>query len=259
MGNKINFNEGDEKIILDLYHKGMSAVKIAEKFSVSRTPIIKILREYHVVRTIAPTKKITLSVNQKNKIKKLYLKDKKNIQEIAEEMKLTESYIDKFLSKCDYRRNKSEAMRIYKTGKKLPIKTIENIKKTHQTLSQSGKRKQTGGVCKFFYIDGLKCQGTYEKYYVEKLLKDKKILPKNGKSMITPYGVYYPDFDYGDYLIEIKSDYTYKVMIGELKNRFNNRYDTNQLKKIKWVNHNIKPVKVIIVDKRKNKLIEKNI
>ena len=33
--------------------------------------------------------------------------------------------------------------------------------------------------------------------------------------------------------------------------------DKTQYKKIKWVNKNIKPVEIIIVDKRKNKLIKK--
>jgi len=259
MGVKINFNQTEKQEILDLYRKGMGATKIGEKFDISKTPILKLLKEYGVVRTIEATKKIELSNTQKNKIKKLYLENNKNTQEIANEMNLTKSYIDKYLAKCDYRRSKSEAMRIYKTGKKLPNKTIEKLKKIQQNLSKSGKRKQTGGVCKFFYVEGLKCQGTYEKYYIEKLLKDKKTLPKNCESIVTPYGTYYPDFKYKEYLVEIKCDYTYKVMMGELQNRFTGVYDTKQLKKIKWVSENIKPVKVIVVDKRKHKLIEKNI
>lgn len=67
------------------------------------------------------------------------------------------------------------------------------------------------------------------------------------------------DFTGKENLIEIKSDYTYEILIGNKPNRFTGVYETNQYKKIKWVNKNIKPVDIIIVDKRDNRLIKKKI
>lgn len=37
------------------------------------------------------------------------------------------------------------------------------------------------------------------------------------------------------------------------------KIDTNQFEKIKWVNKNIKPIKIFIVDKKNNKIIKKKI
>jgi hypothetical protein len=36
-------------------------------------------------------------------------------------------------------------------------------------------------------------------------------------------------------------------------------YETKQLSKLKWVNENIKPVEILVVDKRNNEVIKKNI
>lgn len=130
------------------------------------------------------------------------------------------------------------------------------MKKGQRKLVDSGKRKQSGGVCKQFIVNRLKCNGTYEKKYIEYLLENDLVLPKNCKYIITPYGGYYPDFEKTDEYIEIKSQYTYEVLIGKKKNRWTNEYSTKQYNKIKWVNEKIKPVKIIIVDKRNNTLKE---
>ena len=78
-------------------------------------------------------------------------------------------------------------------------------------------------------------------------------------SIVTPFGVYYPDFSYDDRLIEIKSDYTFNILIGKQISRFTKQYETKQLSKLKWVNENIKPVEILVVDKRNNEVIKKNI
>jgi hypothetical protein len=133
------------------------------------------------------------------------------------------------------------------------------MKIAQQKLSESGNRKQTGGICKIFNVNNIECHGTYEKFYIEMLINENVLCPKNCKSIITPYGVYYPDFSYDDKLIEVKSEYTYNILIGIEKSRFSKKIETNQLRKIKWVNENILPVEIIVVDKRKNKIIKKEI
>lgn len=84
----------------------------------------------------------------------------------------------------------------------------------------------------------------------------KNLIPHNKKNY-TQNGVYYPDFMDNISFIEIKSDYTYDILIGKKPSRWTKKYDTTQIKKIKWVNKNIKPVNVLVVDKTKNKIIKK--
>lgn len=253
---KINFNETQIIEILNLYvNKEMSTKTIGNKFGVSKTPITSILREKGVLKKgTSNGVKINLTLEQKDVIKNLYLIKNKNPTEISKYLNLTTSFIDKYLSTIDYRRNKSEAISIVKTGVKLSEKTKLNMKIAQQNLSKSGNRIQTGGICKYFLINGLKCQGTYEKFYIESLIKDNKTLPTNGERIITPYGVYTPDFQLNKKLIEIKSDYTYNILIGNKISRFTNKIDLTQYNKIKWVNDNISKIDILIIDKRNNKI-----
>lgn len=99
----------------------------------------------------------------------------------------------------------------------------------------------------------------YAMLSLDETINDGINLPKEGESMVTPYGVYYPDFSFEDKLIEIKSDYTYDVLIGVKVSRFTKKIETKQYEKIKWVNENIKPVQILVVDKRNNKFINKEI
>jgi transposase len=257
---QIVFTLKDIGKIKEFYSNSLSCSHIGKIFDVSKTPIIKILKQEGLLKKgYSNGKKIILTNEQKKIIKNLYIIEKKNCKEIGDTLNLTESFINKYLGTVYYRRSKSEANSEYRKGKKLPQKTKNNMKIAQQKLSKSGNRKQTGGVCKIFNVDGIKCQGTYEKFYIEKLINENILYPKNCEPIITPYGVYYPDFSYGNKLIEIKSDYTYNILIGVEKSRFTNLIETNQLMKIKWVNENVLPVEIIVVDKRKNKIIKKEI
>lgn len=87
----------------------------------------------------------------------------------------------------------------------------------------------------------------------------------NIKKLLIEHGVWLPNrndlkknFNNKEY-IEIKSDYTYDVLIGIKENRFTKKIDTTQYDKIKWVNKNIKPVNIIVVDKINNEFINKEI
>ena len=93
----------------------------------------------------------------------------------------------------------------------------------------------------------------------KKLIKENKNLPKNTQSINTPYGTYYPDFELNGNLIEIKSLYTYEVLIGKVVNRWSNKIDTTQYNKIRWVNENVTKVNILVIDKRNNKIINKEI
>jgi transposase-like protein len=257
---KKDFSNCDVDDIVRTYENGMSLQKIGEIYNVSKTVIRKIVKDNGVLREgYSDGIKIDLTEEQKEKIKDLYLNEYKTCVEISEKLGLTSSFIDKYLGKCGFRRNISESLSISRKGLKRTEEVKLRLSIAQKKYAMSGKRKQTGGYCKIYDINGLKCQGTYERYYIEKLIKDNIQLPENTNSIITPFGVYYPDFSYKDRLIEIKSDYTYDILIGEKMCRFTKKTNTNQLNKIKWVNDNIMTVDLLIVDKRNNKIIKKDI
>jgi len=252
----------DDKIndIKELYENGMGLQKIADKYEVSKTPIKRIVNDLGILRNgNSNGKKIELTDEQKSEIKHLYLDNYFNSNKIAENMKLTPSFVNKYLSKVDYRRSKSEATTLSKTGVKLSNKTKHNMTIAQRKLARSGIRKQTGGVCKRYEVEGLTCVGTYEKFYINKLVRDNIKLPVDGEPINTPYGTYYPDFTYQDRHIEVKSDYTYDVMVGLKENRWTGKIDTTQYNKIKWVNKNVLPVEIVVVDKRNNNLIKRKL
>lgn len=260
MSIKITYSKEKIVNILNLHQNGFSCEKISKLYGISKTPINRILKERGVLRKgFSNGRKIELTEQQKEKIKNLYVNDKKTAPQISKILGLNEHFIKKQIYNSDYKRTAGESISLRQKGKK---HTKERIKKhtiIQQKLAASGKRKQRGGVCRFYEISGLECQGTYEKFYIEKLIKEKKELPKKGISIKTPYGVYNSDFSNNDSLIEIKSNYTYDVLIGKKINRFTKKIDLKQYKKIKWVNRNIKPVNIIVIDKRNNSLIKKEI
>lgn len=249
----------DEEIIKSLYiNDKYSLDKVANKTGYSKMQIRTFLKKENLIRIgYSNGVKINLTDDQINLIKKLYLIDKKNCEEISETTGLNKNYISKHLNNSNYRRTKGESISLYRKGKKRSLEVIKKITEGQKKLAKSGNRKQTGGYCRFYNINGLKCQGTYEKHYIELIINNNELLPKEGDNISTPYGVYYSDFKLNNELIEIKSDYTYDILIGLKPNRFTKKIDTNQYDKIKWVNENIIPVNIIVVDKKNNKLIKK--
>ena len=257
---KIIFTDEEIRKIELLYSQGMGCAKIGEIFKLSKRPILELLRKRNLLnKGTSDGRKIVLTENQEKKIYELYHNENKNPTQIAKNLQLSLPFIDKFLQTSGYRRNKAEAMRVLKTGVKLPKKTVQNMIKAQKKISDSGKRKQTGGICKVFEIEGIFCHGTFEKFFLEKLLKENKPLPKNCEPVKTPYGMYYPDFQVNNHYVEIKSDYTYEILLGKEKNRWSKKFDFIQLKKIEWVNENIRKVDIIVVDKKNNKLTKKTI
>lgn len=259
---KIEFTDENIKDIIEKYTiKKLSLKKIAELFNVSKTPIRRILVENKVdlKSTNSTGKKIKLTQEQKKKIENLYLNEYKTTSEISKLLNLTKSFIDKYLSQTNYRRTKSQSITLRQTGKKRSEKTRQILKLAQKKLSKSGKRKQTGGICQWFKVNDIICQGTYEKFYIEKLLNENKVTPKNSNAVQTPYGVYHADFEFEKNYIEIKSEYTYNILIGLIPNRWTKKIDTIQYQKIKWVNDNVKKVEILVVDKINNKLIKKEI
>lgn len=105
---------------------------------------------------------------------------------------------------------------------------------------------------KWYEIDGIKCQGKLE-LAVATLLIEMRIPVQRGKAVQTPHGSYTPDFDCGDFYIEVKGINTW-LKAGGVVSFIDNAIDhklaeisDNSLCKMEWTNDNIKPV-IVLVD-----------
>jgi len=96
-------------------------------------------------------------------------------------------------------------------------------------------------------VNGLICESSSELKYIESLISENKELPKNADPILTPLGYYTPDFEYEDRFIEIKCEFTYKVLMGEKSFSKKTKTDLTQFNKIKWVSENLKKVEIIIM------------
>ena len=113
----------------------------------------------------------------------------------------------------------------------LTQKRLAELQELMRQVNSSGI-KNTGGCCKFFKVDGVILQGRYELYFY----LNQEVKPTRPKPIKTPFGFYTPDFEFEYNFIEIKSTYTIKTSA-----------KSGQLKKIHWVKHNVKNLKVLIL------------
>ncbi len=253
----IVFNIEDIKNILnDFINNKKTITELTREYKTSYGVIRRLLEQNFVFKKRITNKK-SISIDELVEIKKLYLDDLKSTKDISKIINCSESNVSKLLSREGILRSKSDANTLYRTGRKLSESHALNIKLGQQKFAKSGNRVQKGGICKTYRVNGIKCQGTYEKFYLEKLILDGIELPNRAKSINTPYGVYYPDFSYDNRLIEIKCNYTFEILIGKRINNFTKNFEINQYNKIKWVNENVIPVDVFVIDKKNNEIIKK--
>lgn len=182
-------------------------------------------------RSHASTGSITgrkLSDDHKKKIainsKKSWVEGKMNTPDITEKR-------SKSMSKTN---NKNWQQNSYREKMMTMLTDPLLVKKMSEDLSNrhlEGRMKTTFNIS---IVNGLSCQGSYEKWFIETLVKNNIILPTKPCAIKTPTGVYTPDFEYSHLYIEIKSTYTLTTKKFEF-----------QEPKIKWVNENIKPVIII--------------
>ena len=125
---------------------------------------------------------------------------------------------------------------------------LDIIEKSLNTkLSKYGKAF-FGKRCEEYKIGDLTCYGKTEMKYIHKLISESSELPKNFHGALkTPYGTYNPDFELNGYLIEVKSDFTFDVLLGRKSYSKSKPSNPLQLKKILWVSKNVKPVLVRVV------------
>jgi hypothetical protein len=151
----------------------------------------------------------------------------------------------KIVSSTTIERNKNKEYR---------KKVSESVKKTHwskhnnsqdiinKILKTRIKKYNTNyftGRCKKTIISGIECNSKYEVKYINYLIDNKLKLPINSKTIKTPYGTYTPDFEFEESFIEVKSNFTYDVLMGVKSYSKTKKSNEKQLHKIKWVNRMI--------------------
>lgn len=108
------------------------------------------------------------------------------------------------------------------------------------------------GRCKEFQVNGIKCYGKYEKMYIEFLMKNNLELPRNiEQTLDTEYGTYTPDFEFDDFYVEVKSIFTYNVLMGEesYSRDKTGKQIQPQFYKMQYISKNIKPIKIALMEK----------
>lgn len=153
----------------------------------------------------------------------------------------------------------------HEKGRVMPDWHKKIISNTHKGNTHNLGKKQSKEViskrmaamigvdarCKYYQTSAGLVQGTYELRYIQKLESEGRKLPKKcTKPISTPFGVYLPDFEFDDRFIEIKSDFTFDICIGKKAWRSSVKPKTPQMEKINYVREYIKPVQVIIINKK---------
>lgn len=150
-------------------------------------------------------------------------------------------------------RNKGNSYGTVNKGKSKPTWTAEHKKNHHEALLGKGKgkrpkmsvslrsqyangREPSNGRCKWYLVNGIKCQGTLERKYIRSLIEVGARLPSRGPRIETEFGFYFTDFEFEDRYIEIKCEYTFQQSL-----------KSGQMKKINWVRDYVKPVQIIII------------
>jgi hypothetical protein len=64
----------------------------------------------------------------------------------------------------------------------------------------------------------------------------------------TDLGTYTPDFEFPDFYVEVKSRFTYDVLIGKSSYSKNKKSNPNQLEKLIYISKNVKKVRICLVE-----------
>ncbi len=137
-------------------------------------------------------------------------------------------------------------------------KRVQNIRDSWNSLNDYEKEARINRLInneanrktKIYTISEFKCQGTCELRYLLKQMEEDNPPSCKGKprGIKTPYGFYFPDFEYDSHYVEIKSKYTYSKFINRLS--YDGITENKQYDKVLWVSQNIKPVHVIVEEKK---------
>lgn len=148
-------------------------------------------------------------------------------------------------------RSSIEKQRTKTKGRKM---TGARLLKQQQVIQDMFEKYGNRGLkVKKFKVNGITCQGSYEKAYLEMLIESNETLPNVKRTYYeTSYGFYHPDFEFEDKLIEIKSEYTFGILVGKYANISGEKKVGVQLSKMIEVGKNKKPVELVLIERNKN-------
>lgn len=185
------------------------------------------------------------------------LKGKPKSKESVEKMKksLKEMWESKTDEEMDsWRQTVSKTSKLRWDDDEYRNRVANSVAEHWNSLSEEERNRrfqnqQRGGSgrCKYYKVGDYRVLGLTEKRYIQEQYKINSEMPlvKKREGINTPYGMTFIDFEYNSFFVEIKSTYTYNILIEEFDS------ENSQLKKILWVNDNIKPVKILVETERR--------
>ena len=254
--------ETQQAIISDYQQNNLTIKDCSEKYKIKRWWINRIFAIHDITKNPRTAhNKREFTEKEKKQIIDLYLNKKRGAKYIAGVIGVSDITISTYLKTNNIKLwSRSELMESNRkhygptkgfSGKK---HQKESKRKISKSLIKNCNRTVTGSKSQFIETIIGKVQGSYEVAYLQKLFIENVSLPKPATKVKTPYGLYFPDFEYEDRFVEIKSEFTWKVCKGEIPNP-KGKLDNKQYCKIQWTHENIKPVEVIILNANAAKLL----
>jgi len=244
--------------IIELYVKeGKDLKEISNELSIHEDTVKKVLKNNDLeLRTSKFSKKGEPSKEEKKEIIFLYSKKQRGAKYIGGLFNRSDNSISYWLEKWGVPKlTKSEICKelrqIYGavhgfSGKTHSLSSKQKISKASRESWGSPERTPVIGKSRTFKTKIGNVLGSYEVAYLQDKINKNLPLPlPNKKKIKTPVGWYTPDFEYENTFIEIKSEFTLVRSKEEIGKDGGNQWD-----KIQWVNKNVKPVEVVVLEKK---------
>ena len=252
----MKINKNDINSIISSYTSGYSLNEIAKEMKCSHSTIRRCLLKNSVKLRPKGIYKHIISKEEEKQIIDFYINKKRGIQYISNiigiHWELVKEVLDKNNIPLWTRSELAKANEnFYGRSKDFTFGGHKHKKSSRNKISKSLKgnanRIVTGSKSQFILTILGKVQGSYEVAYLQDLIKKGIDLPKLCGKIQTPYGLYFPDFEYDDKFVEIKSQFTWDVCNGIKPNPKGVKTDI-QRKKIDWTSKNVKSVEIIILE-----------
>lgn len=248
-----SINEYNGQLIIELYRNNKTLKEIGIKIELPTHQIRRYLLRHNIPLRRATDYKWKPSESEILEIIKLYLEEKRGIQFLANKYHTTWDNIRDVLKKQQIHLWSRTQLAVSNRHHYGPTKgflgrkhTLNSKHKISNSLFKNCNRTVTGSKSQFIETILGKVQGSFELAYLQRCINNHSSLPQKATSVRTPMGVYFPDFEYEDRFVEIKSPFTWDVCRGFEKNPKGVKSDL-QYQKIQWTSKTVKPVEIVIL------------